>query len=115
MRRLRIPAVVRLRDFQALLVTRFMAWFVMSGLTVVVGYQVYELTGDPLALGLLGLAEALPALTLSLFGGHLADRRDRRTIVVIFQVVSIGSILALALVSLDPERFGLAGIFAVIF
>ena len=68
----RIPAVLRLRDFQALLVTRFTAWFVMSGLTVVVGYQVYDLTKDPLVLGLLGLVEALPALTLSLFGGHLA-------------------------------------------
>ena len=39
----RIPAVLRLRDFQALLVSRFTWWFVMSGLTVVVGYQVYLL------------------------------------------------------------------------
>jgi MFS family permease len=111
----RIPAVLRLRDFQALLVSRFTWWFVMSGLTVVVGYQVYLLTGDPLALGLLGLVEAIPALALSLFGGHLADRRDRRTIIVIFQLVTAGAVVALAALSLDPNRFGLAGIFAVIF
>src|SRR6187402_3378336 len=111
----RIPAVLRLRDFQALLVTRFTAWFVMSGLTVVVGYQVYELTGDPLALGLLGLVEALPALSLSLFGGHLADRRDRRTIYVLSQLLMAGTIVALALLSLDPTRFGMAGIFTVVF
>src|SRR5215203_1282958 len=111
----RIPAVLRLRDFQALLVTRFTAWFVLSGLTVVVGYQVYELTKDPLALGLLGLVEALPALTLSLFGGHLADRRDRRTIYVVSQLALTGTIVALALLSVDTSRFGMAGIFAVVF
>src|SRR5689334_3420479 len=111
----RIPAVLRLHDFQALLVSRFTWWFVMSGLTVVVGYQVYLLTRDPLALGLLGLVEAFPALTLSLFGGHLADRRDRKTIIVIFQLVTAAAILALAAISTDPERFGLGGIFAVIF
>jgi MFS family permease len=111
----RIPAVLRLRDFQALLVTRFTAWFVMSGLTVVVGYQVYELTRDPLALGLLGLVEALPALALSLLGGHLADRRDRRTIYVLSQLAMAGTIVALGLLSLDPARFGIAGIFGVVF
>src|SRR6476469_9303454 len=111
----RVPAVLRLRDFQALLVTRFTAWFVMSALTVVVGYQVYLLTHDPLALGLLGLVEALPALSLSLLGGHLADRRDRRTIYVASQLVMTGTIVALALLSIDPTRFGMAGIFAAIF
>jgi len=111
----RIPAVLRLRDFQALLVTRFTAWFVLSALTVVVGYQVYLLTRDPLALGLLGLVEALPALSLSLFGGHLADRRDRRSIYIVSQLVMSGTVVALALLSLDPSRFGIAGIFAAIF
>ncbi len=44
---------------------------------VVVGWQVYDRTGDPLALGLVGLAEALPFLSLALFGGHAADRINR--------------------------------------
>jgi MFS family permease len=111
----RIPAVLRTSDFRALLVTRFTAWFVMSGLTVVVGYQVYELTRDPLALGLLGLVEAVPALALSLLGGHLADRRDRRTIYVLSQLAMTGTIVALGLLSIDPGRFGMVGIFAVVF
>src|SRR4051795_8424960 len=100
----RIPAVVRLRDFQALLVTRFSAWFVMSALTVVVGYQTYLLTGDPLALGLLGLVEALPALSLSLFGGHLADRRDRRKIYIVSELIAAFAIAGLALPSGGPGR-----------
>jgi len=44
---------------------------------VVVGWQVYDRTGDPLALGLVGLSEALPFLALALFGGHAADRVSR--------------------------------------
>src|SRR6185503_4727945 len=44
----------------------------------IVGWQIYDLTGDPLALGLIGLAEALPFITGSLWAGHVADRRDRR-------------------------------------
>ena len=61
-------------------------WFVLSlGLAtlgmqmqgLVVGWQVYARTGDPLALGLVGLSEALPFLALVLFGGHVADRVNR--------------------------------------
>jgi hypothetical protein len=44
---------------------------------VVVAWQVYDSTGDPLALGLVGLAEALPFLAVALFGGHAADRLNR--------------------------------------
>ncbi len=46
----------------------------------VVGWQIYELTHNKLALGLIGLAEALPFIALSLYGGHVADRHDRRRI-----------------------------------
>ena len=61
-------------------------WFIASmGLVtlglqmqgVVVGWQVYARTGDPLALGLVGLSEALPFLVVALFGGHAADRLNR--------------------------------------
>jgi MFS family permease len=64
---------------------------------------------------LLGLVEALPALSLSLFGGHLADRRDRRSIYFVTEVVAVATIGGLGLLSLDPTRFGLLGIFAAIF
>ena len=61
-------------------------WFIASlGLVtlglqmqgVVVAWQVYDRTGDPLALGLVGLSEALPFLAVALFGGHAADRVNR--------------------------------------
>jgi len=59
---------------------------------VVVGWQVYARTGDALALGLVGLSEALPFLALALFGGHAADRVSRLRI-------CLGSIFSLALCS----------------
>src|SRR5205085_586544 len=49
---------------------------------VVVGWQVYAQTGDPLTLGLIGLAEALPFIGVALYAGHLADRVTRRTIAI---------------------------------
>lgn len=44
------------------------------------GYEVYNLTNNPLSLGVLGLIEAIPALSLFLYGGHVADRKDRKWI-----------------------------------
>jgi MFS family permease len=49
-------------------------------LAVVLGYQVYAITKSTLALGGLGLVEAIPSISLALYGGHIADRIDRRTI-----------------------------------
>ena len=47
------------------------------------GWQVYSMTHDPLSLGLIGLAEALPFLGLALFGGWAADRWERRNLSLI--------------------------------
>ena len=67
--------------------------------SAVLGWQVYALTGDPLALGLVGLAEALPFLALTLVGGWAADRLDRRGLALASLAVVGGSgalLLALA-------------------
>lgn len=61
----------------------------------IVGWQIYELTHDTLALGLIGLAEALPYIAASLFAGHVADRYDRRTIAIIALTVVCASAVAL--------------------
>ncbi|HEY0708181.1 MAG TPA: MFS transporter [Polyangia bacterium] len=72
----------------------------------VVGYQIYELTKDPLALGLVGLAEAIPFLSLVLFGGHIADRLDRRRVLLIAFSVMIAAALALFVLSRQVDRLG---------
>src|SRR5690242_3834988 len=79
----RIASVFGLRDFRCMMVTIACTTMAGQGLALVAGYQVFEITGKPLAIGILGLVEAIPAITLSLYGGHVADRNDRRRILII--------------------------------
>jgi MFS family permease len=72
--------------------------------TAVLGWQVYEMTGDPLALGFVGLAEAVPFLSLTLVGGWAADRIDRRLIALLSLAVIAASGAWLLTVSITPGR-----------
>ncbi len=76
------------RAFLGAMATVFVATQIQSA---VLGWQVYLLTGDPLSLGLVGLFEALPFLSLTLVGGWAADRVDRRLLSVVSLVVIVGS------------------------
>jgi MFS family permease len=112
-----VRASRRLRDlpeFRALIGARSTNALATSALATVVAFQTYEITRDPLALGWLGLVEAIPALSLVLLGGHLADRRDRRTIVV--ATSAIVTLTAAVLAALSAAAvLSLLGILAVIF
>jgi MFS family permease len=66
--------------------------------TLVMGWQVYHITRDPLSLGLIGLSEAVPFLGLSLIGGYAADRMDRRRMsLMALAALLLGAALLLAL------------------
>jgi MFS family permease len=71
---------------------------------VVLSWQVYQLTHDLLSLGLLGLAEAIPAVGLALYGGYVADRNDRRKIVVLIMGLQIILSGVLMYVSISYEE-----------
>jgi MFS family permease len=75
-------AVLKLRDFRFFILSRLCITLAIQIQGVVVGWQIYELTNDPLSLGLIGLAEALPAITVSLYAGHLADIVARKKIIL---------------------------------
>lgn len=68
--------------------------------SVAVGWQVYELSGSALDLGLIGLAQFLPMAALTLVVGHVADRYDRRRIVAICMAVEALATLTLAAAAL---------------
>jgi MFS family permease len=65
----------------------------------VVAWQVYAITKDPLSLGLVGLAEALPFITAALYAGHIADRHDRKLLALIALAVQLGCGVALLLLT----------------
>lgn len=80
-------------------------------------WQVYAVTHDPLSLGLIGLAEALPFISIALWAGHVADRHDRRHLVVASTVVlalCAAAFLALAVRPPGATAF-VRAIYAVIF
>jgi MFS family permease len=98
-------------------------WYILSTFTmtlaaqiqgVVVAWQIYDVTRDPLSLGLIGLAEALPYVGVALFAGHVADREDRRTV----SLLSLGLLVlcssSLLLLSLLGPRRTMAGHQAVL-
>src|SRR5229473_3112450 len=77
---------LRHRDFRLLFWGQLVSFLGSQITYVAVPYQVYQLTHSPLLVGLLGIAELVPVLALSLLGGAIADARDRRTMVLATEV-----------------------------
>ncbi len=73
-------SVLAIPDYRRFVASRFLMIVAIQVVSVSVGWQIYELTKDPLALGFIGLAEALAYFSAALFGGHHADTHDRQRI-----------------------------------
>jgi MFS family permease len=102
--------------FRSYLSARFCFMLGMQMVGVAVGWQVYDLSGDPLYLGYVGLAQFLPALLLTLPGGHLADWLDRKYLLMGGMLLNLGSVLGLLYLSLrpDPSLVAILALLAVI-
>ncbi|MGA2033012.1 MAG: MFS transporter [Thermoguttaceae bacterium] len=91
-------AIWRLRAYQLYTSSWFLMTFARQIETVALAVYVYAQTGDPLALGWLGLTQALPVIVLAIPAGHLADRWDRRWVLAgmvgVTTVVSLGLTVA---------------------
>ncbi|MCK9204789.1 MAG: MFS transporter [Bacteroidales bacterium] len=105
-------AVLRISDFRFFLTFRFFTTIAFQMQSIVVGWQVYELTRDPLALGLIGLAEAIPNIAMALFAGHAADKYNRKRIILIFTLLFFLGTAFLFLFSV--KRLGIIALFGVI-
>jgi MFS family permease len=73
-------ASLRIPNFLRLILSYATTTVAREAQIVVVGWQVFEATRDPLSLGMIGLAEALPFISVALYAGHVADRAERRFI-----------------------------------
>lgn len=87
-------AALRYKEFNIFLLVRFALIFGWSMQFVVIEWQVYALTKDPLSLGIIGLMEIIPALGMALFAGHIVDQREKRNLLAIciaaFSLISFG-------------------------
>ena len=87
-------AALRFREFNIFLLLRFVLVFAWSMQFIVIEWQVYTLTKDPLSLGIIGLMEIIPALSMALFAGHIVDQREKRNLFLccigLFSLISLG-------------------------
>lgn len=96
-------AVLAVPDFRDFIVARFFSAVAQQMVGVAVGWQVYDLTGDPLHLGLVGLVQFLPAFLCALPAGQVVDRYERRKVLQIcFGLQTLGMI-ALLVLALAPD------------
>ena len=93
-------AALRYREFRSFLGMRFFFTFAYQMQAVIIGFHIYHLTKDPLALGLIGLCEAIPAIGIALYGGYVADKSEKRGLLLkIFSGVFLCSIVMLIVTS----------------
>ena len=104
--------VLRIRDFRYFLASRFFATLATQMQALVVSWQIYQLTKDPLALGLVGLIEAVVFILFSFWAGHFADRREKRGIILFAQALLLlcGAVLFI----LAQKGAGVKAIYMVI-
>jgi MFS family permease len=114
-------AAVRIPEYRNLMIGRFCFIMALRMLSTLVGWWLYELTRDPLAMGLIGLTEVIPALSLALYAGHIIDVSEKRKLMlrgiaayllcgIVLLWLSIGH-----LQSNTSKTLLIAGIYSVIF
>jgi MFS family permease len=99
-------AALRHSSFRFYLVGNALAIFGMQMQTVGVQWEIYERTRSPLALGLVGLVQFLPVISLTVSAGHEADRSHRKAIVMAAMLLIAICSLGLAWVSVDEKDIG---------
>ncbi len=114
-------AAIKIRQYRRLLTGRFCFTMGLRMLSTLVGWWLYELTGDPLAMGLIGLAEVVPAISLALYAGHVIDTSEKKGLLikgVLFYLLGALTLFLLSYYFFDrPEKQStvVAGIYIVIF
>lgn len=102
------------RDFRYYAAARFLSLCAYQMLVVAIAQYVYELTGNPLHLGYIGLSFFFPKIIFTLPAGHVADRFDRRTVILLCRMVQFGGTIIL-IGLLSSQRPSLAPLYLLLF
>ncbi|MCX6211558.1 MAG: MFS transporter [Bacteroidetes bacterium] len=92
-------AALKIKEFRHLMLGRFLFIMGLRMMGTLVGWWIYELTSAPFAIGLIGLAEVIPAVSLALYAGHVIDISEKRKLLL--RGVSLYWICALLLLALS--------------
>ncbi|WP_299678284.1 MFS transporter [uncultured Tenacibaculum sp.] len=87
-------ASLRIKEFNIFLLVRFALVFGWSMQFLILEYEIYEITNSKLAIGIIGLMEVIPAVSMALFAGHVVDQKEKRNLLVVcialFSLISLG-------------------------
>jgi len=112
-------AAIRVGEFRVFLLSRVFMTLSYQMVDIIVYQQVYEITKNPLLIGLIGLTEAIPMILVALYAGHVADRKNRRNIILLFNVIVLIATVSLFGITLDKSTLlsnsGLLSIYALVF
>jgi MFS family permease len=90
-------AALKVKEFNIFLFVRFLLVFGWSMQFIIIEWQVYSITKDPLSLGIVGLMEIIPAFTMAVFAGHIVDQKEKRDLfalcIAAFSLISLGLFL----------------------
>lgn len=99
-------AALRFKEFRSYLAMRFFFTFAYQMQAVIIGYHIYQLTKSALALGMIGLTEAIPSIGIALYGGYIADKSEKkRLLLLIFSVMWICSTVMMLVTLPSASRY----------
>src|SRR5579863_1318532 len=90
---------LRIPQFRSLVIGRFIFIMGLRMMSTLVGWWVYNLTNAPIAIGIVGLSEFVPAVSFALYAGHVIDLSEKRKLLI--RVVSLYLIASLILLFLS--------------
>jgi MFS family permease len=91
--------VIRIPEYRNFIIARFFYIMALRMVTTIVGWRIYEITHNPLAIGVIGLSEFVPAFCLALPAGHVIDKSDKRALLLRttgLYLLCVAGLLALA-------------------
>ncbi len=92
-------ASVKVIEYRNLMIGKFAFTMGLRMMSTVIGWWIYLLTNDPFAIGLVGLSEVIPALSLALYAGHIIDQSEKRKLLLKGIVLYFIAVLALIFIS----------------
>jgi MFS family permease len=112
---------LKIPEYRRFILARFFYIMALRMVTTIIGWRIYEITHNPLAIGLIGLSEFLPAFCLALYAGHVIDKSDKRSLLLITTSCYLACVAGLLGLAIGPVVRALGShwiqwlIYAVIF
>jgi MFS family permease len=91
--------VLRLPEFRGYIIARFFFILVLNMQATLISWKVYELTHDPFSIGLIGLVEFVPAFVMAFYAGHVIDKKDKRTLLILSVAANLLLTISFALIT----------------